>query len=106
MQQVKQDGREVETMVLDDIAARMQKEQSESIGWILGTGELILQDATEQQRWALLEQGGDWLAARAQWLPGSDAVSGELNGGEGQRCCAMKICFTALRHRAILASRQ
>jgi len=85
VQQVKQGGREVETMVLDDIAAWLQEEQDEDTGWILGpgstnlglleamglqgtllgvdvlhNGELILQDATEQQLWALLEQGGDW----------------------------------------------
>ncbi|MEH6799117.1 MAG: ATP-NAD kinase family protein [Halopseudomonas sabulinigri] len=85
VQQVKQGGREVETMVLDDIAAWLQEEQDEDTGWILGPGstnlglleamglqgtllgvdvlrggELLLQDATEQQLWALLEQGGDW----------------------------------------------
>ncbi|MGY8810568.1 MAG: ATP-NAD kinase family protein [Pseudomonadales bacterium] len=85
VQQVKQGGREVETMVLDDIAAWLQEEQSEETGWILGPGstnlglldamglqgtllgvdvlrggELLLQDATEQQLWALVEQGGDW----------------------------------------------
>ena len=85
VQQVKQGGREVETLVLDDIAAWLQEEQDEDTGWILGpgstnlglleamglqgtllgvdvlhNGELILQDATEQQLWALLEQGGDW----------------------------------------------
>ena len=85
VQQVKQGGREVETLVLDDIAAWLQEEQDEDTGWILGPGstnlglleamglqgtllgvdvlrggELLLQDATEQQLWALLEQGGDW----------------------------------------------
>lgn len=85
VQQVKQGGREIETLVLDDIAAWLQEEQDEGTGWILGPGstnlglldamglhgtllgvdvlrhgELILQDATEQQLWALLEQGGDW----------------------------------------------
>jgi len=85
VQQVKQGGREVETMVLDDIAAWLQEEQDEDTGWILGPGstnlglleamglqgtllgvdvlrggELLLQDATEQQLWALVEQGGDW----------------------------------------------
>ncbi|MGB7389059.1 MAG: ATP-NAD kinase family protein [Pseudomonas neustonica] len=85
VQQVKQGGREVETMVLDDIAAWLQEEQDDDTGWILGpgstnlglleamglqgtllgidvlrNGELVLQDATEQQLWALLEQGGDW----------------------------------------------
>tara|TARA_R110000868_G_scaffold42938_7_gene144874 strand:+ start:4851 stop:5984 length:1134 start_codon:yes stop_codon:yes gene_type:complete len=85
VQQVKQGGREVETMVLDDIAAWLQEEQDEDTGWILGPGstnlglleamglqgtllgvdvlrggELLLQDATEQQLWALMEQGGDW----------------------------------------------
>lgn len=85
VQQVKQGGREVETMVLDDIAAWLQEEQDDETGWILGpgstnlglleamglqgtllgidvlrNGELVLQDATEQQLWALLEQGGDW----------------------------------------------
>ncbi len=85
VQQVKQGGREVETMVLDDIAAWLQEEQDDDTGWILGpgstnlglleamglqgtllgidvlrNGELVLQDATEQQLWSLLEQGGDW----------------------------------------------
>ena len=85
VQQVKQGGREVETMVLDDIAAWLQEEQDDNTGWILGpgstnlglleamglegtllgvdvlrNGEVLLQDATEQQLWALLQEGGDW----------------------------------------------
>lgn len=85
VQQVKQGGREVETLVLDDIAAGLQEEQDDSTGWILGPGsttlglleamglegtllgvdvlldgELILRDATEQQLWELVRQGGDW----------------------------------------------
>lgn len=85
VQQVKQGGRELETLVLDDIAAGLQEEQDNSTGWILGPGsttlglleamglegtllgvdvlrdgELILCDATEQQLWELVEQGGDW----------------------------------------------
>ncbi|WVM92959.1 hypothetical protein ULG90_01875 [Halopseudomonas pachastrellae] len=75
MQQVKQGGREVETLVLDDIAAGLQEEQDDSTSWIsapapplglleamglegtllgvdvLKDGELILRDATEQQLW-------------------------------------------------------
>ena len=85
VQQVKQGGREVETLVLDDIAAGLQEEQDDNTGWILGPGsttlglleamglegtllgvdvlkdgELILRDATEQQLWEKVEQGGDW----------------------------------------------
>lgn len=85
VQQVKQGGREVETLVLDDIAAGLQEAQDDGTGWILGPGsttlglleamglegtllgvdvlrdgELILRDATEQQLWELVEQGGDW----------------------------------------------
>ncbi|MEL0169180.1 MAG: ATP-NAD kinase family protein [Pseudomonadaceae bacterium] len=85
VQQVKQGGREVETLVLDDIAAGLQEEQDDSTGWILGPGsttlglleamglegtllgvdvlrdgEVLLRDATEQQLWELVEQGGDW----------------------------------------------
>jgi len=85
VQQVKQGGREVETLVLDDIAAGLQEEQDDNTGWILGPGsttlglleamglegtllgvdvlkdgELILRDATEQQLWEQVEQGGDW----------------------------------------------
>jgi len=85
VQQVKQGGREVETLVLDDIAAGLQEVQEDGTGWILGPGsttlglleamglegtllgvdvlrdgEVILRDATEQQLWELVEQGGDW----------------------------------------------
>ena len=85
VQQVKQGGREVETLVLDDIAAGLQEEQDDSTSWILGPGsttlglleamglegtllgvdvlkdgELLLRDATEQQLWEQVEQGGDW----------------------------------------------
>ena len=85
VQQVKQGGREVETLVLDDIAAGLQEAQEGGTGWILGPGsttlglleamglegtllgvdvlrdgEVILRDATEQQLWELVEQGGDW----------------------------------------------
>lgn len=85
VQQVKQGGRELETLVLDDIAAGLQEEQEDGTGWILGPGsttlglleamglegtllgvdvlrdgEVILRDATEQQLWELVEQGGDW----------------------------------------------
>ena len=85
VQQVKQGGREVETLVLDDIAAGLQEEQVDNTGWILGpgsttlglleamglegtllgvdvlkNGELTLRDATEQQLWEQVEQGGDW----------------------------------------------
>lgn len=85
VQQVKQGGREVETPVLDDIAAGLQEAQDDGTGWILGPGsttlglleamglegtllgvdvlrdgELILRDATEPQLWELVEQGGDW----------------------------------------------
>ncbi|MCC4262258.1 ATP-NAD kinase family protein [Pseudomonas aestusnigri] len=85
VQQVKQGGRELETLVLDDIAAGLQEVQEDGTGWILGPGsttlglleamglegtllgvdvlrdgEVILRDATEQQLWELVEQGGDW----------------------------------------------
>jgi len=84
VQQVKQGGRETETLVLDDIAAWLQEEDPE-IGWILGPGstnlglleamglegtllgvdvlrdgQLLAVDATEQQLWELLQQGGEW----------------------------------------------
>ena len=84
VQQVKQGGRETETLVLDDIAAWLQEEDPE-IGWILGPGstnlglleamglegtllgvdvlrdgQLLAVDATEQQLWQLLQQGGEW----------------------------------------------
>jgi predicted polyphosphate/ATP-dependent NAD kinase len=83
VQQVKQGGREVETLVLDDIAGWLQEEPEE--GWILGPGStthglleamglegtllgvdvlrdgrLILRDATEQQLWDLLAEGDHW----------------------------------------------
>lgn len=83
VQQVKQGGREVETLVLDDIAGWLQEEQDE--GWILGPGSttqgllqamglegtllgvdvlrhgrLILRDATERQLWDLLAEGDSW----------------------------------------------
>ena len=73
------------TMYLDDIAAGLQEEQDDNTGWILGPGsttlglleamglegtllgvdvlkdgELLLRDATEQQLWEQVEQGGDW----------------------------------------------
>ncbi|MBL4612006.1 MAG: ATP-NAD kinase family protein [Pseudomonadaceae bacterium] len=84
VQQVKQGGRETETLVLDDIAAWLQEEDPQ-IGWILGPGstnlglleamglegtllgvdvlrdgQLLAVDATEQQLWQLLQQGGEW----------------------------------------------
>jgi predicted polyphosphate/ATP-dependent NAD kinase len=84
VQQVKQGGRETETLVLDDIAAWLQEEDPE-ISWILGPGstnlglleamglegtllgvdvlrdgQLLAVDATEQQLWELLQQGGEW----------------------------------------------
>ena len=84
VQQVKQGGRETETLVLDDIAAWLQEEDPE-ISWILGPGstnlglleamglegtllgvdvlrdgQLLAVDATEQQLWQLLQQGGEW----------------------------------------------
>ena len=84
VQQVKQGGRETETLVLDDIAAWLQEEDPQ-IGWILGPGstnlglleamglegtllgvdvlrdgQLLAVDATEQQLWELLQQGGEW----------------------------------------------
>lgn len=84
VQQVKQGGRETETLVLDDIAAWLQEEDPQ-IGWIMGpgstnlglleamglpgtllgvdvlrNGQLLAADATEQQLWELLEGGGEW----------------------------------------------
>jgi len=84
VQQVKQGGRETETLVLDDIAAWLQEEDPQ-IGWIMGPGstnlglleamglegtllgvdvlrdaQLLAVDATEQQLWDLLEGGGEW----------------------------------------------
>lgn len=84
VQQVKQGGRETETLVLDDIAGWLQ-EQDPQVGWIMGPGstnlgllqamglegtllgvdvmrdgQLLAVDATEQQLWELLEQGGEW----------------------------------------------
>ncbi|HDZ57355.1 MAG TPA: ATP-NAD kinase [Pseudomonas xinjiangensis] len=83
VQQVKQGGREMETLVLDDIAAWLQEQQD--TGWILGpgstnlglleamgiegtllgvdvirNGELLLRDATERQLWELIEKGESW----------------------------------------------
>ena len=85
VQQVKQGGREQETLVLDDIAAWLQEQQDDGVGWILGPGssnyevlkalrhegtllgvdvlrggELILRDATEGELWELVSRGGDW----------------------------------------------
>ncbi|MFT6466329.1 ATP-NAD kinase family protein [Halopseudomonas sp.] len=79
VQQVKQGGRELETLVLDDIAAGIQ-EEGEGITWIMGPGstnlglleamglegtllgvdvlrggELIGRDVTEEQLWDLLQ---------------------------------------------------
>ncbi|MFO7705155.1 MAG: NAD(+)/NADH kinase, partial [Halopseudomonas sp.] len=79
VQQVKQGGREQETLVLDDIAAGLQ-EEGEQVTWVLGpgsttlglleamglegtllgvdvmrAGQLIGLDVTEQQLWALLQ---------------------------------------------------
>lgn len=84
VQQVKQGGREQETLVLDDVAAWLQELQDEVEGWIFGPGstnlglleamglrgtllgvdvvrkgELILADATEAQLWELVNQG-EW----------------------------------------------
>ncbi len=85
VQQVKQGGRELETLVLDDIAACLQEQQDEDIGLILGPGstnfellqalghegtllgvdvlrgsDLLLRDATEKQLWELVGKGGEW----------------------------------------------
>lgn len=85
MQQVKQGGLEQETLVLDDIAAWLQEEQTPDTGWIVGPGSttlglleamglegtllgvdvlrdglMVLRDATEKQLWDLVEQGGEW----------------------------------------------
>ncbi|PCC98698.1 ATP-NAD kinase family protein [Halopseudomonas pelagia] len=79
VQQVKQGGRELETLVLDDIAAGLQ-EEGDAITWIMGpgstnlglleamglegtllgvdvlrAGELIGRDVTEAQLWQLLQ---------------------------------------------------
>ncbi|KAA0696401.1 ATP-NAD kinase [Halopseudomonas laoshanensis] len=79
VQQVKQGGRELETLVLDDIAAGLQ-EEGDTITWIMGpgstnlglleamglegtllgvdvlrAGELIGRDVTEAQLWELLQ---------------------------------------------------
>ncbi|WOD09786.1 ATP-NAD kinase family protein [Pseudomonas sp. NyZ704] len=79
VQQVKQGGRELETLVLDDIAAGLQ-EEGDAITWIMGpgstnlglleamglegtllgvdvlrAGELIGRDVTEEQLWQLLQ---------------------------------------------------
>lgn len=79
VQQVKQGGREQETLVLDDIAAGIQ-EQGDEVTWVLGpgsttlgvleamglegtllgvdvmrAGQLLGRDVTEQQLWALLQ---------------------------------------------------
>lgn len=84
VQQVKQGGRETETLVLDDIAAWLQ-EEAPNIGWIMGPGstnlglleamglegtllgvdvlrdgQLLAVDATEQMLWELLQNGGEW----------------------------------------------
>lgn len=84
VQQVKQGGRETETLVLDDIAGWLQEEDPD-IGWIMGPGStnlglleamglegtllgvdvlrdgrLVAVDATEKQLWELLEEGGKW----------------------------------------------
>ncbi|WP_339842634.1 ATP-NAD kinase family protein [uncultured Halopseudomonas sp.] len=84
VQQVKQSGRETETLVLDDIAGWLQEEDPQ-IGWIMGPGstslglleamglegtllgvdvlrdgQLLALDATEKQLWKLLEEGGEW----------------------------------------------
>lgn len=83
VQQVKQGGRELETLVLDDIAAGMQ-EEGEHITWIMGpgstnlglleamglegtllgvdvlrAGELVGRDVTEEQLWDLLQDAED-----------------------------------------------
>ena len=85
VQQVKQGGRELETLVLDDIAAWIGEQQGDGIGWVFGPGstnlgllealgysgtllgvdvlrdgELVALDATEQQLWELIGEGGDW----------------------------------------------
>lgn len=85
VQQVKQGGRELETLVLDDIAAWIGEQQDEGIGWVFGPGstnlgllealghtgtllgvdvlrdgKLIAVDATEQQLWELISAGGEW----------------------------------------------
>ncbi|GGC89708.1 ATP-NAD kinase family protein [Halopseudomonas salina] len=84
VQQVKQGGRETETLVLDDIAGWLQEEDAD-IGWIMGPGstnlglleamglegtllgvdvlrdgQLLAVDATEQTLWELLQNGGEW----------------------------------------------
>ncbi|MFN3578930.1 MAG: ATP-NAD kinase family protein [Pseudomonas sp.] len=83
VQQVKQGGREQETLVLDDIAAGLQ-EEGDDITWVMGpgsttlglleamgqegtllgvdvlrAGELIARDVTEQQLWELLQEAGE-----------------------------------------------
>lgn len=86
VQQVKQGGREQETLVLDDIAAWLEEQQAPDAYWILGpgssnygilqamglqgtllgvdvlaAGELICTDASEAELWDLLQSHpGDW----------------------------------------------
>ncbi|PAU86593.1 ATP-NAD kinase [Pseudomonas sp. WN033] len=85
VQQVKQGGRELETLVLDDIGAWLQEEQASDRFWIMGPGsttlglletmglegtllgvdvlrdgELIATDVSEPQLWELMQQGGEW----------------------------------------------
>lgn len=86
VQQVKQGGREVETLVLDDIAAWLQELQAPDSYWILGPGsttlglleamglqgtllgvdllcdgQLLATDVSEPQLWKLMQQhSGDW----------------------------------------------
>ncbi|MFO7706124.1 MAG: ATP-NAD kinase, partial [Halopseudomonas sp.] len=124
VQQVKQGGREQETLVLDDIAAGLQEEGDE-VTWVLGpgsttlglleamglegtllgvdvmrAGQLIGRDVTEQQLWALLQD-----AAHARILVTAIGGQGHILGRGNQQISPRIVRAVGLDNLLVVATK-
>lgn len=124
VQQVKQGGREQETLVLDDIAAGMQ-EEGEEVTWVLGpgsttlgvleamglegtllgvdvmrAGQLIGRDVTEQQLWALLQD-----AEHARILVTAIGGQGHILGRGNQQISPRIVRAVGLDNLLVVATK-
>lgn len=125
VQQVKQGGREQETLVLDDIAAGLQ-EEGEEVTWVMGPGSttlgvleamglegtllgvdvmraglLIGRDVTEQQLWALLQD-----AEHARILVTAIGGQGHILGRGNQQISPRIVRAVGLDNLLVVATKR
>ena len=124
VQQVKQGGRELETLVLDDIAAGLQ-EEGDAITWIMGpgstnlglleamglegtllgvdvlrAGELIGRDVTEAQLWGLLQ-----VAEEARILVTAIGGQGHILGRGNQQISPRIVRAVGIENLLVVATK-